>query len=392
VPFWSWSKNAGSNDIADPTINWAEGQAPGTVNNSARAMMAALAAFRDDIGAANVTTAASTATSYVLNSSGNAIGQPYTSLSILAGKLIAFVPNVSNGTPCVLNVDGLGAKPLRNAPGIELVNGQCIQGTPYIVSYNNTDGAFYLYNIPAVGAQVPLGVIMPYSASTAPSSSYAMCNGQALPRGTYSALFNLLSSGGVPIYGSGIGGSGSTFGIPDLRGRVIAGIDANVGGMANRITSLVTDTGTINGTTLNSTGGSQTHALGTAEVGVHSHTQQGTFSGTMSGLVSGTGSGTITGSTTATHTHGGFQVPSGLVATVTSGAGVPVLGQAAGATGAPSGGETVSGTCTLSSLSVNLSGGATSTTISGNTQNNTGGNSIAWLQPTIILPFIIRVL
>lgn len=35
-----WSTTAGNNDNADSAINWAEGQAPSTVNNSSRAMMA----------------------------------------------------------------------------------------------------------------------------------------------------------------------------------------------------------------------------------------------------------------------------------------------------------------------------------------------------------------
>lgn len=42
-----WSTTAADNDDADATINWLEGQSPATVNNSARAMMAALASWRD---------------------------------------------------------------------------------------------------------------------------------------------------------------------------------------------------------------------------------------------------------------------------------------------------------------------------------------------------------
>lgn len=38
-----WSETAADNATADATINWAEGQAPSTVNNSARAEMAAVA-------------------------------------------------------------------------------------------------------------------------------------------------------------------------------------------------------------------------------------------------------------------------------------------------------------------------------------------------------------
>ena len=54
MSFFKWSKTANNNANADGTINWAEGQAPSTVNDSARAMMAAAAKYRDDI--AGVTT------------------------------------------------------------------------------------------------------------------------------------------------------------------------------------------------------------------------------------------------------------------------------------------------------------------------------------------------
>jgi hypothetical protein len=44
----AWSTLAATNSAADSTINWAEGQAPSTVNDSARAMMAGLATFVRD--------------------------------------------------------------------------------------------------------------------------------------------------------------------------------------------------------------------------------------------------------------------------------------------------------------------------------------------------------
>jgi hypothetical protein len=58
--------------------------------------------------------------------------------------MIAFVPHVTNGATVTLAVDGLAAKPLRAAPGVELTAGVIVQGTPYVATYNNTDGAFYL--------------------------------------------------------------------------------------------------------------------------------------------------------------------------------------------------------------------------------------------------------
>jgi hypothetical protein len=57
MTLYKWSQTAS----ADATINWAEGQAPSSVNDSARAMMAATAKYRDDIAGAIVTTGTSTA-------------------------------------------------------------------------------------------------------------------------------------------------------------------------------------------------------------------------------------------------------------------------------------------------------------------------------------------
>ena len=55
MSFWKWSRTAANNATADGSINWAEGQAPSTVNDSARAMMAAASKYRDDVAGAIAT-------------------------------------------------------------------------------------------------------------------------------------------------------------------------------------------------------------------------------------------------------------------------------------------------------------------------------------------------
>lgn len=45
MALWQWSTTAANNATADSSINWQEGQAPSTVNDSARAMMAAIATW-----------------------------------------------------------------------------------------------------------------------------------------------------------------------------------------------------------------------------------------------------------------------------------------------------------------------------------------------------------
>jgi len=150
MTLYKWSQTAASNATADSTINWAEGQAPSSVNDSARAMMAATAKYRDDIAGAIVT--GGTSTAYTVASY-----QVFDTLAHLGGQMIAFTPHVTNGATVTLNVDSLGSKPLRAAPNTELLAGVLIQGTPYVAMYNNTDGAFYLRGLYGNPYNVPLG-------------------------------------------------------------------------------------------------------------------------------------------------------------------------------------------------------------------------------------------
>lgn len=251
LPFYNWSRTAASNATADSTVNWAEGQAPSSVNDSARAMMASISGFRDDIAGAIVTGGSSTA--YTVTSY-----QVFDTLAHMSGKMIAFVPHATNGASPTLNVDGLGAKALLVATGAEPVVGQLIAGTPYMATYNNSDSAWYLHGIYGnPNTAVPLGSCIPYFGSTAPNSFFVLPYGQAISRTTYASLFSLIST----TYG--VGDGSTTFNIPDIRGRVIAGKDDMGGTSANRLTDA--DDG-LNGDTLGDTGGGETQTLVTGNL------------------------------------------------------------------------------------------------------------------------------
>jgi microcystin-dependent protein len=250
MTLYKWSQTASSDATADSTINWAEGQAPSSVNDSARAMMAATAKYRDDVAGAIVT--GGTSTAYTVSSY-----EVFDTLAHLGGQMIAFTPHTTNGATVTLNVDSLGAKPLRSAPGVELLAGTIIQGTPYMATYNNSDGAFYLQGFFGNPYNIPLAGGMPFFASTAPNSSFVLPYGQAISRTTYSALYSLLTT----TYGTGDGST--TFNIPDLRGRVLAGVDNMGGSAANRLT---TSGSGIAGTTLGATGGAETETLTLAQL------------------------------------------------------------------------------------------------------------------------------
>jgi microcystin-dependent protein len=102
---------------------------------------------------------------------------------------------------------------------------------------------------------VPVGCIFPFAGAAAPLN-FLMCDGSLISTTTYAALFTVIGN----TYGSGSG----TFGLPDLRGRVIAGLDNMNGTTAqNRIAAA---------SSLGQAAGESTHVLTTAELASHAHT------------------------------------------------------------------------------------------------------------------------
>jgi microcystin-dependent protein len=255
MAFWKWSRTASSNATADGTINWAEGMAPSAVNDSARAMMARLAEWRDDVS--GTITTAGTSTAYTVASN-----QGFDNFADMNGAMIAFVPHTTNGATVTLNVDGLGAKPLRFGPNLELQSGVLIQGTPYVATYNNSDGAFYLQGGFANPYGLPLGGLLPYVGSSAPNSAFVLPFGQAISRTTYATLFALTGT----TFGAGDGST--TFNVIDLRGRAIFGLDNMGGSAAGRITVAG---GNFDGTAIGANGGAQNQTLTSAQIPAHTH-------------------------------------------------------------------------------------------------------------------------
>ena len=109
---------------------------------------------------------------------------------------------------------------------------------------------------------MPTGAVLPYAGSSAPTG-FLLCYGQAISRSTYADLFSAIST----TYGTGDGSS--TFNVPDLRGRVVAGQDDMGGSSGDNLTGL---SGGVNGDTLGATGGSESHTLAIAQMPAHTHT------------------------------------------------------------------------------------------------------------------------
>lgn len=97
---------------------------------------------------------------------------------------------------------------------------------------------------------MPSGAITQFAGSSAPTG-WLVCDGSAVSRTTYAALFAVIGS----TYGDGNGST--TFNLPNLKGRVPVGLD-----------SAQTEFDA-----LGETGGAKTHTLTTAEMPSHTHTQ-----------------------------------------------------------------------------------------------------------------------
>ena len=103
-------------------------------------------------------------------------------------------------------------------------------------------------------AMIPIGARWIWPTDSAPTG-WLICQGQAVSRITYSALFAVIGT----TYG--VGDNSTTFNLPNAKGKVAVGKDA-----------------TAEFDTLGETGGANTHTLSTTEMPGHTHSQS-SFSG-----------------------------------------------------------------------------------------------------------------
>lgn len=134
------------------------------------------------------------------------------------------------GTPALLHGDGAPEGLLFAPQGSiymrrdgSLTNG----GVIYVKLTGATlsTGWYDLSHALGIATVSPTGTVVSYGAAAAPTG-WLLCDGTAISRATYSTLFGVIGT----TYGNGDGST--TFNLPDLRGRVVAGYAA-AGGNAD---------------------------------------------------------------------------------------------------------------------------------------------------------------
>jgi hypothetical protein len=138
MSFWKWSQTAASNATADTSINAREGQAPSTVNDAMRAMMAASAKYRDDTSGNLVTGGSSTAYTITTN-------QTLTALT--DGFSVTARMSATSGLSPTLNLDSLGAKSIAGVYGTAIPIGALRSGGIYTFTYDSTDDKWIVHGI-----------------------------------------------------------------------------------------------------------------------------------------------------------------------------------------------------------------------------------------------------
>lgn len=195
-----------------------------------------------------------------------------------SGLTVRFVPENTNTGATTININSFGAKNIY-LNGATLVGYELRKNCPVQLYYDGTQ-----FNIVAGahGDGTPIATVKPFAGATVPNG-FLLCYGQAVSRTTYADLFGAIST----TYGTGDGST--TFNIPDLRGRVVAGQDDMGGTSANRLTGV---TGSVDGDTLGGTGGEEAHTLTTDELAAHDHRMRG--GDAAGGLVAYTNAGADT--------------------------------------------------------------------------------------------------
>jgi len=142
---------------------------------------------------------------------------------------------------------------------------------------------------------IPTATIVPWSSASVPTG-FLECNGQAVSRSTYSALFAIVGT----TYGAGDGSS--TFLVPDLQDNIAMGKSGTKALASTGGANTVASTGNVGGSTANAT-------LSTAQLASHTHPGKNSTGGrvNLGPVLPGYSPGTVSGDTGSAGSGSGHQ-------------------------------------------------------------------------------------
>lgn len=161
-------------------------------------------------------------------------------------------------TKKILDKNGLQyytTKVLNKIPGVEFVTDGGTPGNESTVFWIEPEDIGESSSIVPVD-MIDVGTIVPYSGGEAPKN-WLICDGRAVSRATYVELFNIIGT----TYGAGDGST--TFNLPNLKGKVIIGLDSSDNDFNE----------------IGKTGGEKTHTLTVDEMPSHTHNIYGALTG-----------------------------------------------------------------------------------------------------------------
>ncbi|ATP12823.1 hypothetical protein BHOIPH791_08060 [Bartonella henselae] len=232
---YDWSLTTSENAYVDESINWAEGQPPSSVNDSARAMMQRIKEYLLDNGGV-------IETQFMLDEEKNRTSIRLMTKSsfeaYMGGIVVRFKAQGVNKGITNVALNQLLSRPVymvNSDDGIvPLKGGEIQRGGLYELVYTcdisgkNVDGWFLTnptLRLPEIPPLPPLpesfspGFIGTFATEKIPTG-WLLCDGKEYSRNAYASLFAVLGE----IWGKGDGQT--TFNVPDLRGMFLRGLDS----------------------------------------------------------------------------------------------------------------------------------------------------------------------
>mgnify|MGYP000971942266 CR=1 FL=1 len=255
-----WSSTDASNNATAPD-GYPEGMQAGKLNDSGRAVMGGVRRLAEDIPWLDFGDSVSRASANSFNASGTGTlsARYYANRRVkltgtLTGTIYGTIASTAGSFLVTVTLDSGTIQADSDL--------KCFIGLPADNPAASTQSVAGLQAL--LDALVPVGTVHDYAGSAAPSK-FVLCDGAAISRTTYSVLFGVVGT----TFGAGDGST--TFNVPDLRGRVVAGKDDMGGIAASRLTAAAKPA--LNGTILGAAGGVEEHAITKAEMQPHVHTE-----------------------------------------------------------------------------------------------------------------------